>query len=68
MLPRRIRVSLILQQREGADEFGSRLRGLDHFVDEAAFGVDRGSSPTVREGVSTSYHLLNNSSRCLGGA
>ena len=39
MLLWRVGVALILQQREGADEFGSGLGRLDHFIDEAALGV-----------------------------
>jgi hypothetical protein len=37
---RRVPVAFVLEQREGADEFGSGLRRLDHFVDEAALGGD----------------------------
>ena len=40
MLLWRVGVALVLKQREGADEFGSGLRRLDHFIDEAAFGSD----------------------------
>jgi hypothetical protein len=43
MLLRWVGVALILEQREGADEFGSGLGRLDHFVDEAAFGGDVGA-------------------------
>ncbi len=40
MLLWRVGVAFVLEQGEGADEFGSGLRGLDHFIDEAAFGGD----------------------------
>jgi len=33
-------VAFVLEQRKSADEFGSCLRGLDHFVDKAALGGD----------------------------
>ena len=57
MLLRWVGVAFVFEQREDADEFGSSLCRLDHFVDEAALGGDeRGSSPTVREGVVLSHH------------
>lgn len=37
---RRIGITLILQKREGANQFRSGQSGLDHFVYEAALGRD----------------------------
>ena len=38
MLLGRVDITLILKERERADEFGSRVGRLDHFVYKAALG------------------------------
>ncbi len=45
-------IAFVFKQRQRADQFWTGLGGLDYFINEAALsGDERGSSPTVREGV-----------------
>ena len=40
MLFRWVRVAFVFKQREGADEFWPRLRGLDYLINKASLGRD----------------------------
>src|ERR1041384_802610 len=40
VLLRRVRVALVLEQRERSDQFGSGLRRFNYFINEATFSGD----------------------------
>jgi hypothetical protein len=49
-------IALIFEQRKRADQSGAGLGRLNYFINKAALGGgERGSSPTVREGVFLSF-------------
>jgi hypothetical protein len=49
-------IALIFKKGERADQFWTRLGRLNYFINKVTFGGnERGSSPTVREGVFLSF-------------
>ena len=54
----RVLIALVFEQRQRADQLWAGLGRLDYLIDEATLGGDdRGSSPTVREGVFYRSHV-----------
>jgi hypothetical protein len=52
MLLGRVLIALVLEQRQRANKFRTCLGRFNYFINESALsGDERGSSPTVREGV-----------------